>query len=165
MPPCLHRVCVSAGMGGRARRKGTDGSLFDAGSPACCQQALWPAPTPPFSLQALLDSSSWCLASTSPVGGEEASETGFPGLTEQWPGQLPVTHIPTWLPSKEIPSPVSSRTCGSLLMCKHTWAQTHIPFPTVTHNHTWVYACMRIIHMSCTHTVSTARTYPALQKG
>lgn len=128
LPPCLYRVCVSVGMGGRARCKGTDGSLFDAGSPACCQQALWPAPTPPSWLQALLDSSSWCPASTSPVGGEEAAETGFPGLTEQWPGQLPLTHIPTWMRSKEIPPPVSSRwTCESPLMCANTYT---------FHNHT-----------------------------
>lgn len=40
------------GVGGRARCKGTGSSLFGSGSPACCQQALWPAPTPPFWPQA-----------------------------------------------------------------------------------------------------------------
>lgn len=79
------------------------------------------------------------------LGGEEAAETGFPGLTEQWPHGLPLTHIPTWLLSKEIPSPVASRwTCGCPLMCKHTCAQKHIPSPTITH--VYVYACMLYSH-------------------
>ena len=150
-------------MGGRAQCKGTDSSLFEAGSPACCQQALRPAPTPPSWLQALLDSSSWWLASTSPVGG---GETGFPGLTEQWPGQLPLTHIPIWLLSKEIPSPVSSRwTYGSPLMCKHTC--TNIPSPTTTHIYiiTRAYVCAYYTYMSRIHTVSTAHTFPAVQRG
>lgn len=116
-------VCVGIGVGGRARCKETDSSLFEAGSPARSQQALWPAPTPP----------SWpqpgflkLVASQRQLGGEETAETGFPGLTEQWPRGLPLTHIPHWLLSKEVSSPVTSRwACGSLCANTYTFSHSH----------------------------------------
>lgn len=59
------------------------------------------------------DSSHWCLCQPAV---EEAAKTGFPSLTEQWlslagSGVHPLTHIPTWLLSKEMPSPAGFHSC------------------------------------------------------
>lgn len=161
-------VCASVGVGGRAHCKGTGSSLFDAGSPAAASRLCGlHQPLPPGHRLGQIPQVG-AYPAPAQRGGEEAAETGFPGLTEQWPGGLPLTHIPKWLLSKEVLSLVASRwTGGSPLMCKHTCSQTHIPPPTITHNqfHIHVCACIHIIyiyiyvmhthHLYCSHLSSS----------
>lgn len=155
-------MCVGLSAGGRAHCRGTGSSLFDAGSPACYQQALWPAPVPP----------SWpagsvgflkLVPSQHQTWEGKRLETGFSGLTRvvAWLGGLPLTHIPIWLFSKKaVPSPVASRrACGSPFMYKHTRTQTYIPSHIVT---TRVCSCMPIIHICRTYTPSLLLTHSQL---
>lgn len=121
---CIDLVPVQGGIGvgGCAHCKGTSSSLFGAGSPARCQQALWPAPTPPFWPQAQAGFLHWCLASSRQQ--LRSCRNRFPQFDSSgWvgPAGLFLTRISTWLLSIEIPSPgASSWAWGSSSMHSHT---------------------------------------------
>lgn len=79
-------VCASVGVGGRAHCKGTGSSLFDAGSPAAASRLCGlHQPLPPGHRLGQIPQVG-AYPAPAQRGGEEAAETGFPGLTEQWPG-------------------------------------------------------------------------------
>lgn len=162
---CIYWVPVQGGLGvgGRAHCKGTGSSLFGAGSPACCQQALWPAPTPPFWPQAQAGFLHWCLASSRQQ--LRCCRNRFPQFDSSgWvgPAGLFLTRISTWLLSIEIPSPGASRWAWGISTDVHTHMNKHT-FSNSDKNDSlqlsvcMSHACLQGMHIgACIPTISTA---------